>query len=220
MKEIKELKGKMRSMIRAIIFDMDGLIVDTEPVLAKSVISALKNQSIELSESEYFEHWTKNGGNVKQYAQSKKWEINFELYRKEKKETYLKFLKNNIPLIPKVKEKILLLHEKYMLALVSSSDREFIEVILDSTHLRKYFSVVVGGDEVKAEKPDPEGFLLAAKKMRVLPSECVVLEDAQKGIIAAKAAGMKAIAIPNKHTKNNDFSKADQILKSIEELEI
>jgi HAD superfamily hydrolase (TIGR01509 family) len=191
----------------AVIFDMDGLIVDTEPVLAKSVISALKNQSIELSKNEYFEHWTKNGGNVKQYAQRKKIEIDFERYRKEKKETYLKFLKNNIPLIPKVKEKILLLHEKYMLALVSSSDKEFIEVILDSAHLRKYFSVVVGGDEVKAEKPDPDGFLLAAKKMRVLPSECVVLEDAQKGIIAAKAAGMKAIAIPNKHTKNNDFSK-------------
>jgi HAD superfamily hydrolase (TIGR01509 family) len=207
-------------MIKAVIFDMDGLIVDTEPVLAKSVISALKNQSIELSKNEYFEHWTKNGGNVKQYAQSKKIEIDFERYRKEKKETYLKFLKNNIPLIPKVKEKILLLHEKYMLALVSSSDKEFIEVILDSAHLRKYFSVVVGGDEVKAEKPDPDGFLLAAKKMRVLPSECVVLEDAQKGIIAAKAAGMKAIAIPNKHTKNNDFSKADQILKSMEELEI
>lgn len=207
-------------MVKAVIFDMDGVIVDTEPLLSKAVIKAFKNQKLNLTEKEYFEHWTRKGGNTKSFVQAKKVSFDFDRYRKEKREIYLDSLKLNVPIIQGVKEKIKQLSKTYKLALVSSSDKEFIDLILDKTELKKYFSIVVGGDEVKEEKPSPEGFLLAAKKMEVEPKECIVLEDAEKGIIAAKAAKMKVIAIPNKYTANNNFSKADLIAKNINEVEI
>lgn len=199
---------------------MDGLIVDSEPLLAKAVIQAVKNQGLILTEKEYFEHWTKNGGNIKSFVKAKKVPFDFDRYRKEKREIYLESLKLNVPLIQGVDEKIKQLSKKYKLALVSSSETLFVQNILESTGLKKYFQVILGGEDVKNEKPSPEGFLLAAEKMKVLPSECVVLEDAEKGILAAKAAKMKAIAIPNQYTKNNDFSNADQIVNSIHELSI
>ncbi|MBU0591939.1 HAD family phosphatase [Candidatus Micrarchaeota archaeon] len=207
-------------MIKAIIFDMDGLIVDTEPLLAKTVIRALKNQDVTLTEMEYFEHWTKDGGNIKLYIQKRNIIFDFDRYRREKKEIYLSLLNQGIPFIQNAPEKIRELYKRYKLALVSSSNKDFVEKILISSNLKKYFSVVVSSEDVKKEKPDPEGFLLAAKKLKVSCKECVVLEDAEKGIVAAKAAGMKAIAIPNRYTKNNDFSKADQVLSSLKEVNL
>ena len=207
-------------MIKAVIFDMDGLIVDTEPLLAKAVIIALKNQNLALTEHEYFEHWTKKGGNIRQFIQGKYIDFDFNRYRREKKEIFLSILKENVPLIRGVREKIQALRGRYLLALVSSSENEFIDSILVSTGLKRFFSVVIGSRDVKVEKPAPDGFLLAAERMNVKPEECVVLEDAEKGILAAKNANMKAIAIPNRYTMDNDFRKADQILSSISEFEI
>jgi len=207
-------------MIKAVIFDMDGLIVDTEPLLAKAVIIALKNQNLALTEHEYFEHWTKKGGNIRQFIQGKNIDFDFNRYRREKKEIFLSILKENVPLIRGVREKIQALRGRYLLALVSSSENEFIDSILSSTGLKRFFSVVIGSRDVKVEKPAPDGFLLAAKMLGVKPEECLVLEDAEKGILAAKNANMKAIAIPNRYTMNNDFRKADQILTDINELDI
>jgi beta-phosphoglucomutase-like phosphatase (HAD superfamily) len=93
-----------------------------------------------------------------------------------------------------------------------------VQAILKSADLEKYFLTILTAEDVKREKQAPDGFLLAAKNLRADPRECVVIEDSEKGVIAAKDAGMKVIATPNKKTSDNDFSWADLIIENIRSL--
>lgn len=77
------------------------------------------------------------------------------------------------------------------------------------------FGCVVTGDQVARPKPFPDVFLEAARRLGVEARECVVLEDAEKGVIAAKAAGMKCVAVPSGHTAGNDFSGSDLVVESL-----
>jgi beta-phosphoglucomutase-like phosphatase (HAD superfamily) len=80
--------------------------------------------------------------------------------------------------------------------------------------------VIVARNDVTRYKPAPDVFLLAAERLRVPPDQCVVLEDAEKGVRAAHAAGMKCIAIPNRHTRDNDFSLATIVAKSLHDVTV
>ena len=194
---------------------MDGILVDTEPIMARAVMLALAEQGIQLDEQDYYKNWTRKGNGIADYIKGKNVRLDIKKYRTFRNKVYLEFLKTNIPLISGVKETISELSKNYKLGLVSSSSREFVYTILTSTDLMKYFLVVVSAEDVKREKPAPDGFLLAAKRMQVDPQNCVVIEDAEKGIIAAKDAGMRVIAIPNGKTSDNDFSRADLVIENI-----
>jgi len=205
-------------MIKSILFDMDGLLVDTEPVLCKAVINALENQGITLTEKEYFSHWTRKGGSIKDFIKEKNIEVDIEKYRKDKNENYFSLIKNSPLLMGGAKDRVTKLSKFYELGLVSSSSKDMIKMIIQTTKLQKYFSVIVASEDVKREKPFPDSFLLAAQLLNIKPEGCIVIEDAEKGIIAAKTAGMKAIAIPNLYTKDNNFSEADLVLDNLSQL--
>ena len=87
--------------------------------------------------------------------------------------------------------------------------------MLEEVGLTNRFATLVTGDEVVNGKPAPDIFLAAARALSVDPSQCLVLEDAPNGVLAAKAAGMRAVAIPNVHTRALDFSAADWVLPSL-----
>ena len=102
------------------------------------------------------------------------------------------------------------------LAVASSSPSTRVPKVLDTLGLLDFFEVVITGDIISKPKPDPEIFLLAAEKMNVSPRTCVVFEDSQPGVEAAISAEMKCIAVPNIHTKEQDFSSATQVVDSLE----
>ncbi|MFA5247123.1 MAG: HAD family phosphatase [Candidatus Micrarchaeia archaeon] len=201
--------------IRGILFDLDGLLVDTEPLFCASVIRALKEQGIELSEEEFYSYWTRDGKNIQGFTKEKGVTVDVEKYRREHKKQYRNIIEETLTLMPGVPGKIKELGDGYLLGLVSSSGRQEVNRILELISAKKYFQAIVTSDDVANGKPAPDGFLLAAKSIGIKPEECAVIEDAEKGILAAKQAGMKAIAIPNKYTANNDFSKADRRLDSL-----
>ncbi len=103
-------------------------------------------------------------------------------------------------------------------ALATSNAWWLVERDLDEFKIHEYFDVVTTGEEVDETKPAPDLFLEAAKKLDVEPENCVVIEDAPSGILAAKRAGMKAIAILNNGTSAKDFPKADAVIESFEEI--
>ncbi len=80
------------------------------------------------------------------------------------------------------------------------------------------FTVIVAKEDCTKFKPDPEPYLITAKKLGVQPEYCVVIEDSEAGVSAAKSANMYCVAIPNKHTKNQDFSHADKVVTSVKDI--
>lgn len=206
--------------VKAILFDMDGVLVDTEPLLCEAVINALKKQNIRLTERDYYDHWTKDGKGIKDFISERKIDVDIPKYRGDKEQYYFSLIERSLRLMPGAFEKVNELSQKYKLGLVSSSNRKMIHTIIDKIKLKKYFSVIIADEDVEKAKPAPDGFLLAAKTLGLSNKDCIVIEDAEKGVTAAKQAGMKVIAVPNKYTLNNDFSKADAILKNMSKLGI
>ena len=105
-------------------------------------------------------------------------------------------------------------------AVVSSSPLDRVNASLEEVGLLLEFDVVLSGDCCSRGKPDPQPFLFAAERLGVKPSECVVIEDAEAGILAAKTARMKCVAVKSPHTFGQDLSKADLIVESLLEVNV
>jgi HAD superfamily hydrolase (TIGR01509 family) len=125
-----------------------------------------------------------------------------------------------LTLMPGVRETVETLHARdYTLAITSSAVGSSIDAILRRLQLRDAFSLIVDGSEVVHGKPDPEAYLLTARKLQVEPHECLVLEDSHVGVVAAKRAGMACVAIPNPRAQTvQDLSAADVIVQRIDEV--
>ena len=107
------------------------------------------------------------------------------------------------------------LRPKYKMGLVTSCRRNHLEVIHKNTELLKYFDFIITSDECKITKPDPAPYLLAVEKSGFKKEECIAIEDSERGLLAASAAGLKCIIIPTGLTQDGNFNNAFVILKNI-----
>jgi HAD superfamily hydrolase (TIGR01509 family) len=125
-----------------------------------------------------------------------------------------------LELMAGVEHTVKTLHERgYTLAITSSAVGASIEKILRRLHLRHCFALIVDGSEVVHGKPDPEAYLLTARKLGVQPGECIVIEDSHVGVLAAKNAGMVCVAVPNPKAQTpQDVSAADVVVKRIDDV--
>ncbi|MBE6067253.1 MAG: HAD family phosphatase [Clostridium lundense] len=200
-------------MVKAVIFDMDGVIIDSEPLHLSIEEDIFKKLGISIT---YEEHNTFIGTTSHYMWNKIKTNHNLTESLEELVEldrnTYLDFLNNTLDLQPikGVKELIINLHKNNIkLAVASSSPLNVIEKILSLFEIRGYFDYIVTGDCVSKSKPEPDIFLYAAKKLDADPKECVVIEDSHNGVLAAKKANMKCIGYKNVNSGNQDLSKAD-----------
>jgi HAD superfamily hydrolase (TIGR01509 family) len=209
-------------MLQAVLFDMDGLMINTEPLQSKAYENILK----EYGKSPIFYPT----GVVQKVGVREKenWELIKQVHKLEEDTAvliqkrgpvYLKILKENLRPQPGLLDLIHLIHFHHILmAVASSSAQEHIEMVLQGLGIRNYFKAIVSGQFVPRSKPYPDTFLEAAKKLQVNPKNCVILEDAEVGVIAGKEAGSKVIAIPNKFTIDQDMSKADLVVTSLKDI--
>jgi len=204
-------------MIEGIIWDKDGVIFDAEPVYCGVVRTVLARHGIEISDADYYSHWTRNGGNTIGFLENRGIVIDVGAFRREKTELLRTRLMEKVPIINGALDALERFVE-YSGALVTSSGRPETDLMLDLSDFRRYFRHVVTVEDVIYSKPHPAGFLLASQRLGISPDRLLVIEDAEKGIIAAYRAGMKCIAIPNQYTADNDFSLADVVLGDIGEL--
>jgi HAD superfamily hydrolase (TIGR01509 family) len=135
-----------------------------------------------------------------------------------KSEHYLMLLESSLRPMDGALELLKALHGNRRIALASSSYRDAIDGVLTGLQIAQYFEAIVSGLDVANVKPAPDIFLKAARELAVDPSECLVIEDAEKGVIAAYRAGMRCVAVPNDFTRHHDFSKATRVCSSLHEV--
>lgn len=207
-------------MIKAVIFDMDGVIVKTGSIHHIGEKKVLKEIGINLTLQEiesyagvaaevYFKDILKKrnkSANIKELVE-KKYKIVYDI------------LEDGIPVIPGALELIRSLERNHIkIALASGSPGEFVDFIVSKLDLKEVFDATISSDEITHSKPNPEIFLLAAERMNVDPKDCLVIEDAHLGVLAAKNAGMKCIGFINKDSGDQDLSKADLIVDDLNKL--
>lgn len=206
------------AVITTVIFDLDGLLADTERLHCQAYQEALRGHGARLTESEYAEHWVRAGRGIGDWISLRGLSLDPLTVRACKSARYLELLSGSLRPMNGALALLRSLQGKKTLALASSSYPDAVEAVLRGLDIAHYFKAVVTGTDVPRVKPAPDIFLAAARAVGADPSECIVLEDAEKGVLAAHAAGMACIAIPNEHTRGHDFSKATRICASLKEI--
>ncbi|MBI2067389.1 MAG: HAD family phosphatase [Deltaproteobacteria bacterium] len=212
-------------MLRAILFDFDGVLCDTEPLHCRLVQAVLLFHGISLSKEEYYQDYLGLDDRALLEAVFKKHEKRLdsallEEMMAEKNSAFLKETVGHSLLYPNIKELITSLHPDYYMGVVSGALKNEILSILSGEGLMPMFQVIVAADDVKKCKPDPEGYQAALNLLNrdhvpeseiLLPNECLVVEDSPWGIESAKAAGMKCLAVATSY-KKEQLNAADWIL--------
>jgi HAD superfamily hydrolase (TIGR01509 family) len=206
-------------MIKAIFWDNDGIIVDTERLYFAATKKILAAADIELTREMYINYFLVQGNGTWHLAKEKGFsadEIN--KLRNERNILYGQMLEKDCTIINGAREVIENLYGKYLMAIVTSSRKDHFDLIHKNLGILKYFDFTLTAADYKKFKPDPEPYLLAVEKSGFDKNECLAIEDSERGLISAKAAGIHCFIIPTELTFNGDFSAADKILKNISEL--
>lgn len=209
-------------MTKAIIFDMDGVLVDSEPFHVQIEKQQFLLNRITVTDEEHHQYMGVASDVMwKQLAERHLMNVSVEELTEQNRVESIRFFSEvqGIPVMPGLQEALENLSSKnYPMAVASSSFPEIIELILRRTGLKKYFGVVVSSQEAGKSKPEPDVFLLAAKEMGISPTDCLVIEDSKNGIKAAHAAGMRCIAYQGKGANPESQKEADAVIHSYTQL--
>ncbi len=208
-------------MIKAIIFDMDGVISDTQTLQSKVEESLLKKYGIKMTADEITEKYAG--------IADKEWfsmlikdfdlKVDLESIIDEKWGTLLKIAQNNVKEIEGATELINNFKKnQFKLALASASPFEFINLVLSGLKIKDKFDILTSATEVEKGKPDPKIFLLTAQRLNLKPEECLVIEDGINGMVAAKVAKMKCIGLVK--TKDQNKYPADLLVSSLKDINL
>ncbi|MDV3425902.1 MAG: HAD family phosphatase [Bacillota bacterium] len=205
-----------------VIFDMDGLIFDTERLSLSIYRKIFKKYGYILNEDVFMSIMGRDREDIRQiYMDNYGRDLPLDKIFKEKDKETLKCInENGVPIKSGVYEILNFLNEGgYKTALATSSMRKRTDMLMETAGIRHMFSAVVCGDEVEKSKPNPEIFLKAAKKLNLDPGKCIVLEDSPAGITAAARAGMIPINIPDLKSPDDEMrEKAYRIFSSLSDV--
>ena len=208
-------------MIDAVVFDLDGLLLDSEQVWDEVREQLTRERGgrwhegatrdmMGMSSVEWSRYMHERLGLPEPAA-----EINAEVVRR-----MLERYGERLPLLPGAVEAVRRLAARWPLGLASSSNRELIELALEAAGIAELFRETVSSEEVERGKPAPDVYVEAAKRLGIAPERGVAVEDSHNGILSARAAGMRVIAVPNPHfpPRPEALAEADVVLGSLAEL--
>jgi len=204
-------------MIKAVIFDMDGVMINSEPLWEKIEKIMMARKGLD-----YTPVYREEIVGLGQKDSAKLLKSTFSLTEdieeiiKERISILLDIYNNELSLVNDlIKLLDLLSQNSYRVALASSSPLRVVKFVLNKFNLNKYFNPVVSGDMVKLGKPNPDIYLYTAERLGVTPKQCLVIEDSINGVNAAKNAGMYCVAVPDKRLDRKGFENADIILDNL-----
>jgi len=207
-------------MIKAVIFDMDGLMVDSEPI---------HQQAFDQVFQKYGKHFTAED-NIRLYLGKTDMDCAYDMVTRyhlpitaeelfDQKQVITRQLLSKISPRPGLMDLLNNLKRAGMkMAIASSSELVTIKIIVNALDVNDFFDALFSAEHVKNSKPAPDVYLLAAKEIGVDPDDCLILEDSPIGVQSAVSAGMKVYAIPGEETKNGDFTRATKRLNNLSEV--
>lgn len=207
----------MISAFQAILFDLDGVIVNSEPLHVQVFRLTLREHGHELSDSDYAAHFAgrTDAEGFEQYFRFVQEQPNISLLMNDKAQRYLELAADQLVPYNGVTALIHGLAQKFSLALVTGSLRTEAHIALDACGVLDCFKNIIAAEDVINGKPDPVGYLLAAQKLSIDPQNCLVIEDSPSGIAAANAAGMQSIAVTSTHSAD-ELRNATLIVDQLE----
>ena len=215
------ISGGEMSRFDAVIFDMDGVIVDSEPIHEMSFLELWQEMGYGDNHGIHFPDF---------YGRSDRvlWETFIEKHHPPqpieellglREERLLQILRDKQPIFDGVPKLVQCLAKQLPLAVASGSVHRIIDEVLAMRDLRRYFRCTASSEDVEKPKPAPDTFLLAARRLGVMPKKCCVIEDTVSGVLAGKAAGMTVLAITNTFKANAlEQAGADQVFQTYEDI--
>jgi len=206
----------MSSAFAAVHFDHDGLLVDTEILFYEITRDMFRRLGAELEADYWSQEYLSKGRGSTLIAQDlgldpARWEAVVE----ERNNLYYAQLEHSLPLRPYARETLESLSGHLPLALVTGNTRKAIDIVHRRSGLLDFFDVVVCSEDYPASKPAPDAYLTASRMLGVRPSQCLAVEDSDRGLAAAIAAGMTCIAVPSKLTRFHRFPGAASVQPSL-----
>jgi HAD superfamily hydrolase (TIGR01509 family) len=213
--------------MRAVLFDFDGVLVDSEPLHFRAMRDALAAEGFAIDEEEYWRHLLAHDDRTAIRIALERHGVphdgaRIEAVTRRKAEAF-EVLLADIPFFPGARELVRALHREVPLAIASGARRVEIEAILKAGGLRDAFAAVVGAEDVSRGKPDPEPYLTAMGRIAerapgLQPAQCLVIEDSSTGIAAGRAAGMKVLAVTNSYPAAK-LAAAHRVVDSLADLD-
>jgi HAD superfamily hydrolase (TIGR01509 family) len=219
------------SDMRAIIFDFDGVIADTEPLHCAALQKVLAGIGITLTESAYYADYLGFDDRgcfiaALRAHQRPVTPVQIKSLMEQKAFAYLSAVKQRLVIFPGVRELVREAADRYPLAVASGALRQEIDLILEEAGIRKAFAHITSAEDVARGKPAPDPFLHALEGLNRLnpqiplqATDCLVIEDSLPGIRSGRSAGMKVLAVANTHTVQ-DLGEADAITHSLAEISL
>lgn len=206
-------------MVKATLIDLDGFLVNSEELYLEANKIYFKQFNFEFTEELHkqgtgkkFAEWIKTVTSIDKSG---------EEILKERNVVFFDLVQKRLKLLDGAKDFLGMMRKHFKTALVTSSKKDYVDLVFELTNIDKYFDLIVTGEQITKGKPDPESYLLAARKLEIDPSECVAFEDAPSGILSGKNAGMKVVAVPSQFVKGDEvFKKADLLIDSLENITV
>ena len=210
-----------RQSKKTILWDMDGVIADSSSFHFAAWQETFAKRGVKFTREDFTKLFGTRNDFISGSVMGRKLsEGDVKVMVREKEESFRRKATGNIKPFPGA---VRLLHAikkgNFKLGLVSSAPKENIELVLSELNLEGIFDCIVFGQEVSESKPSPQIYLLAAKKLKVAPKDCVVIEDSSLGVKAAKTAGMKCLAVANTHPRQK-LEEADKVADSLENVDL
>lgn len=203
--------------MEAVIFDVDGVLTDSEPLHLDAANRVLDPFGAKLSEEDNLEYLGLDDRAFwKEMINRFQIEADPDTLKASRVAAVIAMIREGIVPLPGVPEFVTgLVMRGLKIGAASSSPRPVVDAILDELGLKNAFQATVTGDEVSQGKPDPEIFLKAAQALNTAPDQCMAVEDSPNGILAARRADMFTVAVQNRYNFNLDLSRADRIFSGL-----
>jgi HAD superfamily hydrolase (TIGR01509 family) len=208
-----------RGAFKAILWDNDGVLVETEHLYFEATRHVMASAGIALTQEQYVEFFLVQGRGAWHLAEERGIDADdIERLRDERNALYSDLLASGPRLTADVEHVLDALRGRYVMGVVTSSRKDHFDVIHRSTGLLKYFDFVLAAGDYGQSKPDPEPYVRAVERSGVGREACVAIEDSERGLASAKGAGISCFVIPSALTRGREFAGADRILGSVVEI--